>query len=388
MMILQRRKVVVLLFFFIIFPFFVTNAPAVEKTVENVHAKTEEFISGLVDMAIIEDTPEAVREKLFTTALGFAKIYGDMREDGGALHLKIEKRIASLSSGPDSKDKKSEKEASHEELYDRMIEEQGYTTRVLARVEEFVMGTLRSVIIHMEPSDENGEFLMLAFGFAKTYSEVWGDSGSFHRRIEHIVTSLPPADISSDEDIILEFQEAMSRDNTLAKEYLVEMIRPRIEPFVMKIIDMAILPIQTATKKEVLLVTAMNMAKTYGDIVGEHSFHRLVHRKTFTARLSKPIKSELVGNVHIIDAPKAKGRMINKFVPDNIIIRTGETARWVNHDDTTHVIGTFDFLSDGQFFAPQVGPGAKFEHTFEKAGEYYYICYIHRSMIGKILVEE
>ena len=48
---------------------------------------------------------------------------------------------------------------------------------------------------------------------------------------------------------------------------------------------------------------------------------------------------------------------------------------------------TYDFLSDGHFFAPHVAPNGEFEFTFTEAGDYYYICYIHKSMIGKIRVE-
>jgi plastocyanin len=387
MMIVQRRKVVVLLFLFIIFQLAVLSVPAAAKSVDDTHIEIEEFISGFVDMAAIEGTPEAVREKLFETALGFADIYSSIKKDSGAFHRKIKERIGSLLPGEGASEKK-ERELSSEELYDAMIEEQGYTTRVLVKVEEFTMRTLRSVLVYKDHSIEEGESLELIFGFAKTYSEVWGDSGSFHRRIEHIVSTLPPADISLDEDIIVEFQQAIQHENSLAKEFLVEKIRSRIEPFLNEIIDMAIVPIQTPVKKETLLVTAMNMAKTYGDMTGEHSIHRRIHRKVFTARLSKPIKSELIDNVHIVDVPKAKRRMINKFVPDNIKIRTGETVRWVNFDKISHVIGTFDFLSDGHFFEPNLNPGEKFEYTFNEAGEYYYICYIHRSMIGKILVEE
>lgn len=387
-MIRQNRKAFFSSLFFIVVTLLVLSVPVSAKSVREIRIETEEFISGLVDMALIDGTPEAVREKLFKISLGFAGLYSDIRKDRGKFYRKIEGRIASLSSEQDSKNKKPEKELSGQELYDALIEEQVYSTRVMGSVEEFVMEILRHVFIYKEHSDEDGEFLKLILGFAKGYGEVWGDSGSFHRRIEYMVSSLPPVDISNDSEIIMEFQEAMEHNNTLAKEFLVEMIRSRIEPFVEEIIDTAMIPIQDTTKREVLLVTAMNMAKTYGDMIGEHSFHRRIHRRTFTARLEDPVTSVLVDNVHIIDAPKAKRRKVNKFVPDNIVIRSGETVRWVNHDKNTHVIGTFDFLSDGQFFNPKLSPGREFEHTFSKPGEYYYICYIHRSMIGKILVEE
>lgn len=387
-MIRQNRKTLFLSLFFIIFSLLVLNPRAGAMSFEEANIEIEEFISGFVDMTAVDGTSEAVREKLFKMSLGFAGLYSDIREDRGEFHRKIKGRIAFLSTGQDFKDKKIEKELSGQELYDAMLGEQDYNTRVMGRVEEFVMGILRHLFVYKEHSDKDGEFLSLIFGFAKVYGEIWNDGGTFHRRMQHIVSTLPPDDISKDSDIMLEFQEAMQYNNTLAKEFLVEMVRSRIEPFVNDIIDMAMIPIQNTVKRETLLVTAMNIAKTYGDMTNDHSLHRRIHRRTFTARLSKQVLSLPVDNVHIIDLPKAKRRKVNKFVPDNIAIRLGETVRWENNDKKIHVIGTFDFLSDAQFFNPNLSPGDGFEHTFEEPGEYYYICYIHRSMIGRILVEE
>lgn len=41
------------------------------------------------------------------------------------------------------------------------------------------------------------------------------------------------------------------------------------------------------------------------------------------------------------------------------------------------VIGT------GGIKATRIDPGQSFEFKFDKAGEYFYICYIHKGMVGK-----
>jgi len=197
---------------------------------------------------------------------------------------------------------------------------------------------------------------------------------------------LPYGATSSDRAIIKAFQKAMRHDNKLAMEFLVKKIEPRIKPFVQEIIDRAIDDATAPEAKDRLLKTAMNMAKTYGRITGDQAFHRVIHRKTFTARLSEPVMTEPGKGVHVVVSPRASETVKNIFRPDNIVIRAGETVRWVNEDDITHVIGTLDFLSDGHFFEPDIGPLGSFEHTFRRPGEYYYICFIHNSMIGKITV--
>ncbi|MFQ5431587.1 MAG: plastocyanin/azurin family copper-binding protein [Nitrospinota bacterium] len=91
--------------------------------------------------------------------------------------------------------------------------------------------------------------------------------------------------------------------------------------------------------------------------------------------------------VHVIDIPE--GSVV--FVPDVLTIEAGDTIRWTNHD---HAKKSHNFASI---------PGAKpknkeipivilkqdktFEHTFNKPGEYRYFCYVHRGMMGKIIVK-
>ena len=385
-----RIRSVAIIFIFLILPLLLTHASLAEKPAKRALQGPEEFISGLLDLAAEKEISQRIREKLFKTALGFAERYGEVRDDGGAFYRTVTGRIRSITLSLGGDIAKAPDDLG---LYETMLLSQRQSAVVKARVDEFVMGLLRRALVKdvhsgAAQTDDKGKLIKTAFDFARVYSVIWGDGGVYFRRIEHIVTTLPTEDVSTDEEIILEFQEAMRNGNTLAKQYLVGKIGPRIKPFTKDLIDYALIPILTATQKEELLTTAMNFAKTYGDMSGDHSFHRRIHRKTFTARLSEPVESEAKDNLHIVDTPRPRRRTRNLFIPDNMVIQAGETVRWVNNDDKTHVIGTFDFLSDGHFFEPTLAPNATFEHTFTEAGEFYYICYIHRSMIGKITVKE
>ena len=387
-------KSVAIFFVITILPFIFMRASLAQRGAGGFEAVTEGFISALVEMAADKELSQSAREKLFKTALAFAESYVSVRGDGKAFLTRIEDRIRFLTLPAPAREEETERKAiDAEALYDEMFELQRQTAMVMARIDEFVMGLLRRALVKdaysgVAPSDDKDKLIETAFGFASIYSDLWGDGGGYHRRIERIVTTLPTERVSNDEEIIYEFQEAMRHGNTLAKQYLVQKVGPRIKPFVEDLVGYALIPILTETDKERWLTTAMNFAKTYGDMTGDHAFHRKIHRKTFTARLSKPVLSEAKDNIHVVDTPRSKRRARNLFIPNNIITQAGETVRWANNDDKVHVIGTFDFLSDGHFFNPKLEPGASFDHTFTMAGEYYYICYIHRSMIGKITVKD
>jgi len=69
------------------------------------------------------------------------------------------------------------------------------------------------------------------------------------------------------------------------------------------------------------------------------------------------------------------------FNPGTLIIKAGATVTWTNNDSAPHKIKSNDFNSD------TLATGASYSFTFEKAGVYDYICGIHPSMQGKIIVE-
>ncbi len=69
------------------------------------------------------------------------------------------------------------------------------------------------------------------------------------------------------------------------------------------------------------------------------------------------------------------------FNPDSITISSGDTVKWTNMDSAGHdVVGT-DFSSSN------LKKGDSYEHKFTKAGTYNYICSIHPSMKGTVIVK-
>ncbi len=95
-----------------------------------------------------------------------------------------------------------------------------------------------------------------------------------------------------------------------------------------------------------------------------------------------PEGSTVVHEVHI---PKGG----DKFNPAMLNIKVGETVKWINEDDRTHVIASIpgQGTNDKELFVPSIAPSKSWSHTFKKAGEYPYFCYIHYVMMGVVIVE-
>ena len=69
-------------------------------------------------------------------------------------------------------------------------------------------------------------------------------------------------------------------------------------------------------------------------------------------------------------------------------IKKGEVVRWVNNDNVAHLLASMHVIGEQGIFSPRVAPGNSWEYRFDKAGEYYYICFIHKVMYGKVTVVE
>ena len=70
------------------------------------------------------------------------------------------------------------------------------------------------------------------------------------------------------------------------------------------------------------------------------------------------------------------------FDPGDLTVAKGTTVTWKNDDSATHRIKS----GDGSFDSKDLKNGDSFEHTFDTAGTFDYICGIHPSMKGKITV--
>lgn len=96
-----------------------------------------------------------------------------------------------------------------------------------------------------------------------------------------------------------------------------------------------------------------------------------------------------------------------RFAPDSLTVKVGETVTWTNEDSQTHTVTAFDdSIPDGaDYFASGDAPdeeaarddlqagliaeGDAYEFTFEEPGSYGYFCIPHeqQGMKGEIVVE-
>ena len=71
------------------------------------------------------------------------------------------------------------------------------------------------------------------------------------------------------------------------------------------------------------------------------------------------------------------------FSPEPVTVTAGQTVTWTNHDPFAHSVKS----SDGAFDSASLGQGASYSATFSTPGTYSYLCGIHNSMTGTVVVE-
>ena len=80
------------------------------------------------------------------------------------------------------------------------------------------------------------------------------------------------------------------------------------------------------------------------------------------------------------------------YVPEKIMINVGDTVIWTNSDSATHTVTSGDVNDPntwGLILESGLGKaGSTFEHTFDTAGEYPYLCQLHPWAVGKVVVLE
>jgi plastocyanin len=69
------------------------------------------------------------------------------------------------------------------------------------------------------------------------------------------------------------------------------------------------------------------------------------------------------------------------FNPATLKIKQGTTVVWTNNDSVPHQIKSDAFNSD------RLSQGQSFSFTFKTAGRFDYICAIHTTMAGTIIVQ-
>jgi plastocyanin len=72
------------------------------------------------------------------------------------------------------------------------------------------------------------------------------------------------------------------------------------------------------------------------------------------------------------------------FAPAQLTVAAGTTVTWTNSDGFAHTVDA----ADDTFVSEALDQGATFSHTFDAAGTFAYICGIHPSMAGTVVVTE
>ena len=73
-----------------------------------------------------------------------------------------------------------------------------------------------------------------------------------------------------------------------------------------------------------------------------------------------------------------------RFDPEIITVKPGTTVTWVHGSQMPHTIsGNADGMRSGTLYR-----GQQYTHTFNATGNYSYVCDLHPSMRGSVVVEE
>ena len=84
-------------------------------------------------------------------------------------------------------------------------------------------------------------------------------------------------------------------------------------------------------------------------------------------------------------APPAMDQMQQTFIPSILLVRTGQTVDFLNHDDVLHNVRVKDDETKESAFNVAIPTGEKFSHTFTHDGFYDVGCDIHPGMSAQIL---
>jgi plastocyanin len=201
------------------------------------------------------------------------------------------------------------------------------------------------------------------------------------------VFALSNISYSFESKIVIDFLAAYDAKDAIGMTAITEKNKEKIPSEVLALLYEAVLQKTTEEDREANFFIAELLAKSYKDVTGDIEPLLNVKRTVFDSKLTQPLISKAEDGVHIVELPETDENETNIFKPDNVIIKQGETVRWVNRDKVAHIFASMPFIGLGGIFTPNIEPGESWEYKFEEPGDYYYLCFIHRGMVGKIIVE-
>lgn len=96
-----------------------------------------------------------------------------------------------------------------------------------------------------------------------------------------------------------------------------------------------------------------------------------------------PLPTKTPEEIKIISKIETKTVVVknSKFDPETLMVKLHDQVVWKNEDTVNHKV-----KGEGWGNVP-IGPGENFTQAFDKAGTYPYICALHPTMTGTIIVK-
>lgn len=190
---------------------------------------------------------------------------------------------------------------------------------------------------------------------------------------------------ATDSEVVNRFKRALESKDFKTMTILVRKNLEKIPAEVGSLMDEAFSPGLSPAERDSIFTVAEFMADEYKKQTDDISLLKGVKVRIFESKLSKPLTPAPQNGVYTVESISTES-VKNLFTPGNIIIKKGSTVRWVNNDTVDHLLASVPVIGSGGIFSPTVEPGASWEYTFNNTGEYYYICFIHKVMYGKVTV--
>jgi plastocyanin len=202
-----------------------------------------------------------------------------------------------------------------------------------------------------------------------------------------IFLSLSSVCFSAESAIVKNFREALEQKDAARMNTVIKNNMEKIPSEVKALLDEALLPQTPPEVRESKFNLAERLARAYKNVSGDEKPLVEEQKRVFESYLSEPVSPSPVDGVHTIDIRHSEAGK-ETFTPNNIVIKKGDTVRWVNNNNDAHLLSTVSAISTGSMISPDIKPGKSWEHKFYKPGVYYYICCQHKEkMYGKITVE-
>ena len=87
---------------------------------------------------------------------------------------------------------------------------------------------------------------------------------------------------------------------------------------------------------------------------------------------------------HNVNIERGGLHSADRFSPDTITIRPGDSVNWTNLDENPHTV-TSD--SGSELGSNSLGQGKSYSHVFLQSGTYTYHCAVHPEMKGTVIVQ-